>query len=145
MITVEQASSAVELLRICRYFPSSDFQRAQVAEMLIDMVETKAQLDWLVRAQTKRDWTGLADLHSLFCSRFEARDAEYSDQDQLERAYFEREAVETELRIAAWKNEQKLLGEAPVAIDVTPTMKRIDRTKDDLRLERSQEFLGKPS
>jgi hypothetical protein len=149
MITVEQANSAVELLKICRYFPSSDIQGAQVAEILIDMVETKAQLDWLVKAQTKRDWTGPADMRRLFCSRFQALDD--SDRDP-ERAYFEREAAETERRIAEYKEQQKLLGEAQVAIDVTPairlidrttTERRLDRTTADLHFERVQQSLGK--
>jgi len=44
MITTEQAYGAVQLMTICRYFPSSELQRAQISALLVDMVETKAQL-----------------------------------------------------------------------------------------------------
>jgi hypothetical protein len=108
---------------------------------LIDMVETKPQLDWLVEAQTKRDWTGPADMRRLFCSRFQALDAD-ADLDP-ERAYSEREAAKTERRIAEWKKEPKLLGEAPAVVDVTPAIKPVTRTEAELRSERVQQFLGK--
>jgi hypothetical protein len=96
-----------------------------------------------VRAQTKLDWTGPGDLRKLFCSRFQPRGADV-DQDP-ERANFERDTAETDRRIAEWKKEQKLLGEPPAVIDVTPAIRTIDRTTADLRFERTQQFLGKES
>ena len=143
MITKDQALEAVALMAICKFFPASDVQFAQIAAMLVEMVNSKSELDWLVREQCKLDWQGPHELRLLFLSHFRARDAG-ADMDP-ERAYFEREAAATRLRIAAWKNEQKLLGEAPTAIDVTPAIKRVDRTTNDLQFWRVQEFLGKES
>lgn len=138
MITPEQAAGAVSAMRICRYFPSEDAQRAQVAAILIDMVGTKAQLDWLVYTQCKLDWKGPYELRQLFCSRFPARDVEPTPKtsDQLEAEYFEAESRETDRRLAVWKHEQKLLGTAPVRIDLTPALNALTRTEEGVRRER---------
>jgi len=141
MITDEQAADAVELMRLCRFFPSSELQRAQVAGLLVDMVETKGQLDWLVTAQCKLDWQGPAELRALFSTRFQPCDAMAAVDP--ERAYFECEAAATDRRISEWKREQKLLGEPPAVIDAAPAIKRVDRTADDLQFERVQQHLGK--
>jgi hypothetical protein len=150
MITTEESTQAVHAFRICRYFPAEEFQRAQIVTMLIEMVTTKAELDWLVHEQCKLDWKGPYELRQLFSTRFAPRDS-IADMDP-ERAYFERESAETDRKIAEWKREQKLLGEAPVVIDVTPAIRRIgaievkptvNRTADDLRFERMQQLLGK--
>lgn len=132
MITDEEAMRAVAGMRLCRYFPSDEFQRAQIAAILIKMVNTKRELDWLVETQANFDWKGPQELRGLFCSKFRPRDgietvssnSGFTPEDG-ERAYFEEQSRETDRKLAEWKQEQKRLGESPVRFDVTPAIKRI--------------------
>lgn len=144
MIAIEDAAGAVAALRICRYFPSDDLQRSQIAAILIEMVGSKDQLDWLVKEQSKLDWEGTKALRNVFCSRFKPLDTVYSQDPetqaaQMEADYFAAQSAETARRIEGWKKERKLLGEAPVRIDVTPAAKRIGET----RTERGVRMLAK--
>lgn len=141
MITIEEAASACQVMALSRYFPSSEFQRSQIAAILIDMVGTKDQLDWLVKEQSKIDWKGPYEMRLLFTSRFQPQDKVLDQQDpnQMEADYFAAQSAETARRIEGWKKERKLLGEAPVRIDVTPAAKRIGET----RTERGVRMLAK--
>jgi len=135
MITDEQATDAAEMMRVCRFFPSSELQRAQIAGLLIDMVGTKPELDWLVHEQCKLDWQGSFQLRQLFSSRFIPRDTVTAEEG--ERAYFEEQSRETDRKLAEWKREQKLLGEPPVVrIDLTPALNALTRTEEGVRRER---------
>ena len=137
MITNEQAVDAVESMRLCRFFPSAEFQRAQIAAILIDMVGTKPELEWLVRSQSKLDWKGPYELRLLFSTRFRPQDTIGStSDDDAERLYFEEQSQETDRNLAAWKREQKLLGESPVRIDLTPALNALTRTEEGVRRDR---------
>jgi len=131
MISIEDATGAIVALRICRYFPSDRFQQSQVAAILIEMVGSKDELDWLVHAQSKLDWQGPYQLRQLFASRFIPRDT--LTEEEGERAYFEEQARETARKIEGWKREQKLLGEPPVRIDITPALNKLTRTEEGVR------------
>ena len=110
MISIDEAAGAVIALRLCRYFPAEDFQRSQITAILMEMVGTKDELDWLVHQQSKLDWQGPHQLRQLFASRFVPRDT--LTPEEGERAYFEAQSRETDRKLAEWKREQKLLGES---------------------------------
>lgn len=137
MITIEEAASACQVMALSRYFPSSEFQRSQIAAILIDMVGTKDQLDWLVKEQSKIDWKGPYEMRLLFTSRFQPQDKVFDQQDsnQLEADYFAAQAADTAKRIEGWKQDRKLLGTSSVRIDLSPALKAIGetRTQSDLR------------
>lgn len=146
MITISEAMGAVLEMRICRYFPSDDMQRVQIAEQLTEMVSDTDQLRWLTRTQCKLDWNGPWALRQLFCTRYRPIDS-IPNPDQTsgeaEMGYIAEQSSDTERRMMEWKREQKLLGEAPVsAIDVSPAIKPVGLTKQHLRARENHERLA---
>ena len=137
MITQQQAAGAVLEMGICRYFPSDDFRLAQIADLLIRMVENENQLRWLVSAQVNFEWRGPEDLRKRFCSKFSPRDRIEADSEhpgltsgELEHAYLEEQGREFDRKLIEWKREQKLLGApASESFDISPAIKLIDPPK----------------
>ena len=76
-LTPEHAASAVSKFGLMSFFPSGDPEvRAALVSILLEMVETKEQLDWLVNRalQLHGKWPGVAELRALYCSRWKPRD-----------------------------------------------------------------------
>ena len=144
MISPEEAAGAVTALRICRYFPAEDLQRSQIAAMLIEMVGTKPELDWLVHQQSKLDWQGPFQLRQLFTTRFLPQDI--LTTEEAERAYFEAQSRETDRKLAEWKREQRLIGEPdPSPVETAEPVDTRTRTERELQQQhrdrRVQEYL----
>ena len=145
MISKEQAGAAVVDMRICRYFPAEDYMRTQVAMILIEMVNTKQELDWLTMTQVKMgEWKGVGELRGLFCARYSPRDGIDAESEtpgyrvsDIEMQYIERQSRETDRMLAAAKAEQKLLGGdvATEPVDIASTVKPIPEPAKQSRLE----------
>ena len=58
------------------FFPSDPEVRAALVTVLMNLVETEEQLDWLVNRALRlyAKWPGVAELRALYCSRFKPRD-----------------------------------------------------------------------
>jgi len=76
VITPEQASGAVARLAVLTHFPSEAIARAELARMLLRMVSTGEQLEWLVRAFVDHvgAWHGPREVRAVFCTRFKPAD-----------------------------------------------------------------------
>jgi hypothetical protein len=72
----EDFSSAVNQLALMAFFPSDPEVRAALVTVLMDLIETEDQLDWLVNRALRlyAKWPGVAELRALYCSRFKPRD-----------------------------------------------------------------------
>ena len=75
-LTPETAVSAVNQLALMAFFPSDPEVRAALVTVLMNLVETEEQLDWLVNRALRlyAKWPGVAELRALYCSRFKPRD-----------------------------------------------------------------------
>jgi len=76
MITKEQAGIAVSRMAVIKYFPSEDMARAELARMLIRMVDTGEQLEWLVRSVVENceEYPGPKEIRGIFCTRYKPLD-----------------------------------------------------------------------
>ena len=135
MITMDQAASAVTMMGICRFFPSDPFQRAQLIRLLVEMVGSKSELDWIVSVQCKLDWKGPSEFRGVFCTKFRPRDGtecEVTDTPGFMPADIEmraalEESKRTQVMLESAKREQKLLGEVPAPEpDVAAAIKPVD-------------------
>lgn len=125
MINKMAAIKAVR--RACAFIPmmpQDDVFVAELTEELQLLVNNEEELAWLVntmrRVMTK--WQSIAQLRGLFCTRFAPADGfvnactvpGYTTED-LEHAFYARQAAENQRRLLAYRAEaQKLLaGEAP--------------------------------
>jgi hypothetical protein len=76
MITKEQAAAAVSRMAILKYFPSETPPRAEIAKLLIRMVDNDKHLAWLIDTIVSRlnEWPGPNELRGVFCTRFKPAD-----------------------------------------------------------------------
>ena len=100
------------------YFPKgedSETARAAIAKEIGAMCANHEQLNWLVYMAINRmkAWGGVAGLREILSSRFNPADglAVESPTDGEQR-YFEREAAETDAKLARWNQEMRLLSSA---------------------------------
>jgi hypothetical protein len=58
------------------FFPGNPDTRAALIWVLMELVETEEQLDWLVGRALKvyAAWPGIAEPRALYCSRFKPKD-----------------------------------------------------------------------
>jgi hypothetical protein len=121
--TLEEVAEAVLAIGDCvPGFPRGDVGQRVVAHSVYRFVSTREQLFWLVEAacNSMRRFS-LQELRGIFCRRFPPADGTYAEAEETpgftaadqERAYFEREARETEQKLLVWRRELKLLGTAP--------------------------------
>jgi hypothetical protein len=70
------ASAAVNRLALMAFFPGDADIRAALVDVLLEMVTTEEQLDWLVSRALKlyTKWPGVGELRALYCSRWKPRD-----------------------------------------------------------------------
>ena len=75
-LTTDKASGGVRRLALMAFFPSDPEVRAGLVAILLEMIETDEQLDWLVsralRLYTR--WPGVAEIRALYCSRYKPKD-----------------------------------------------------------------------
>ena len=75
--TAEQIERTVATISATRYFPSDNHHvRAELLELLADMVGTGEQMDWMRRVFRDQitEWPGLAEVRAVFCTRFRPAD-----------------------------------------------------------------------
>ncbi len=83
MISIEQAVQAATRLHVLKFYPSDSTGvfDSEVARLLTRMVDTAAQLNWLVAAMIDRvgEWQGPKELRGVFCTRFRPADGIEAD------------------------------------------------------------------
>ena len=77
-LTPETVSAAVAKLGLMAFFPSDPEVRVALVPILMDMIDTKEQLDWLTSRALKLypRWPGVSDIRALYCSRYKPKDGE---------------------------------------------------------------------
>jgi len=75
-LTPRIALKCAEELALLKYFPTEPHARAALAKMMLGMIETEEQAQWLVRRtlELHNDWPGPMELRAIFCSRFKPKD-----------------------------------------------------------------------
>jgi hypothetical protein len=75
-LTPEAATAAVHRFALMPFFPGDPDIRAALVAVLLEMVETAEQLDWLVKRAVPLygTWPGVGELRALFCSRWKPKD-----------------------------------------------------------------------
>lgn len=75
-LTPEAATRAVNRLALMAFFPADPDVRAALVDIVLEMVETQEQCDWLVSRALKlyAKWPGVAELRALYCSKWKPRD-----------------------------------------------------------------------
>jgi hypothetical protein len=92
-LTVSKVNSAVAKLGLMAFFPGDPEVRAGLVPILLEMIETEDQLEWLVDRALRlySRWPGVAEIRALYCSRYKPRDGQeaysetYPDGYPLER------------------------------------------------------------
>jgi hypothetical protein len=99
------------------FFPRTAAAQAAIISALDSFVSTVDELNWLTNTAINhmREWSSLAELRGLFCTRYKPRDGrqEYSSLPGFtaadsEAAYHERIAQEAAANIDRWKKEKLL-------------------------------------
>jgi hypothetical protein len=99
------------------FFPRTAAGQAAIISALESFVSTVDQLNWLTNTAINhmREWSSLAELRGLFCTRYKPRDGrqEYSSLPGFtaadsEAAYHARIAQETAANLDRWKKEKLL-------------------------------------
>ena len=96
-LTPEAAADAVSKLALMAYFPGDCDTRASLVWVLLRLVETEEQLDWLVERalQLYARWPGVGEIRALYCSRFRPRDGAETYSETYPRGFpHERRAAE---------------------------------------------------
>jgi hypothetical protein len=75
-LTPELCSDGISKLALMAFFPGDPDTRAALISVLMQLVETEEQLEWLVERALKlyTRWPGVGELRALYCSRFKPRD-----------------------------------------------------------------------
>jgi hypothetical protein len=76
VISLNQANIAVSRLAALAYYPQEVIARSEIAAMLVRMVSTPEQLEWLVRQFIDHvgEWKGPRELRAVFCTKFKPAD-----------------------------------------------------------------------
>lgn len=76
MISIRDANTAVARLAVLTYYPQEPVARAEIARMLLKMVNTTEQLEWLVQTFVNHigTWPGAKELRGVFCTQFKPAD-----------------------------------------------------------------------
>jgi hypothetical protein len=75
-LTPEAASRGVNKLALMAFFPADPEVRGALIGLLMEMIETEEQLNWLVADSLKsfREWPGIGALRERYCSRYRPKD-----------------------------------------------------------------------
>src|SRR5262249_35970800 len=76
MLTHEQAAQGAARLAVCKGYPNDPIVRAEVADMLMEMVEHPDQLEWLLKTMRDcvGDWPGPRELRAVYSYKFRPLD-----------------------------------------------------------------------
>jgi hypothetical protein len=74
--TPETATAAVSKLALMAFFPADPDIRAALVTVLLEMVETEEQMNWLVNRCLRLygKWPGVAEIRAVYCSRWKPKD-----------------------------------------------------------------------
>lgn len=115
-------AAVITIAEVVPFAPQSELGKRVVAAALENFVDSPEGLRYLVSqaCQFESRWQGVIRLREIYCERFHPADGRLPTADpqrgsrhQLaaaEREYFEREARETENRIARYRAERQLQG-----------------------------------
>lgn len=150
----EKIIKGVQEMTQIPYFPKEEYAQRAIMTEISRFADRADGLDWLfaTAARSMKQWGGVAELRGLYCTRFKPADGHdpgcsvpgYSAND-CEGAYIAERAKETDRILLGWKQQQKLIGEQPTVIDVTPAVKLIDppsKTQIDLKAKTNRESLA---
>ena len=75
-LTPDYAARGVNKLALMAFFPSDPEVRGALVEIVMQMVETQEQFDWLVARTLKLHsrWPGVAELRAVYSSRWKPAD-----------------------------------------------------------------------
>lgn len=75
-LTPEKAARGVNKLALMAFFPGDPEVRSALVEILLEMVDTNEQLDWLVKRALKlyAKWPGVGEIRALYCSKWKPKD-----------------------------------------------------------------------
>jgi hypothetical protein len=75
-LTPEAVADGINKLALMAFFPGDPEVRGALIGILMEMVETEEQLDWLIGRALKlyARWPGVAELRALYCSRWKPKD-----------------------------------------------------------------------
>lgn len=75
-LTVDSTARRVATLSLMAFFPHDSDARAALIRILMRVVETEEQLDWLIERALDLypRWPGLGELRALYCSRYRPKD-----------------------------------------------------------------------
>lgn len=76
MINLKHADHAVARLALLEFFPSEVVARAELAKLMMRIVSTPEELEWLVTTMINHfeRWRGPKEMRGLFCTRFRPAD-----------------------------------------------------------------------
>jgi hypothetical protein len=146
--TPQQITACIATMReMIPFFPATERAELFISIEIAKMVSTTDQLEWLTETACRSiaKWEGLPQLCGLFGSRFPRADGAESPActvhghtaEDYERDFFEREAAETDRKIAKYKAEaKKLIGGdvAPFELPAEVPVKRVPPRVDDARV-----------
>ena len=75
-ISSEAATLCTEMMAVMRFFPSEDAARGVIGSEVQSMCETDEQARWLAIRMIRlyREWPGVQEMRSAFCSKYRPRD-----------------------------------------------------------------------
>jgi hypothetical protein len=105
----DYAATVVLMAEVIPYFPTTEVGQKLVIADIRNYIDTVEQLEWFRDAALTRikKWEGLAGLRELYATRFPLAGAAKQELSP-EQAYFEREARETERKLAAMRSLKRL-------------------------------------
>lgn len=132
-ITDQEAMAGVVIMgRMIPFFPGDELTRDFIARSLQAFVAGPDELNWLVNVAVNvlHDWQGLSELRGLYCSKYRPLDkieavsntTGFRCQDvaaQAEKEFFEREARESDRKLAEYRREAKQLPAAEQEANAT--------------------------
>jgi len=116
------------------YFPRDEHAQRSIMEQVARFVDRPERMEWLTAAaiSAMREWSGVADLRGLYCTRFKPADGHEADcrlpgftADDNEAAYIEAKSRETERKMVEFGGFAHRQIEGTV-IDVSVAIKPID-------------------
>jgi hypothetical protein len=120
-VTTPTSHQIMEALRAMRsvipFFPNEDAATAIISTVLVKLVRTPEELNWLTTAAiiSMTKWEGIPQLRALYCTRYTPHDGlpvipcllPGFTRRELEAQYQRRVMEENDRRIEQWKQEQQ--------------------------------------
>jgi hypothetical protein len=122
------------------FFPSDQDGRFFIESELRKMVNTRAELEWLIdtAASVMTEWRGFGSLRAIYCAGgYQPRDGIFVEPQiagvssaaaNYQQRRQEIEAAETERKLAQWRREAKALPNAePLALPAAPIIREVPK------------------